>query len=191
MARYPYEFSGGQRQRIAIARAIALKPSLLVLDEAVSALDVSTQNQILNLLDELRRRHGIAYLFISHDLGVVQHIADRVAITYLGRIVETGPTARIFEQTAHPYAEALLAAVPLPDPRRQRARRQRVVSGDVPSPMTPPSGCPFHPRCAYAMDVCRQRMPAHTPVTGGGTVACHLQTSGPGLAGAQLNPLRG
>ena len=187
MTRYPYEFSGGQRQRIAIARAIALKPRLLVLDEAVSALDVSTQNQILNLLAELRRAHGIAYLFISHDLGVVQHIADRVAITYLGRIVETGPTARIFEQTAHPYAEALLSAVPVPHPRRQRARRRQAVGGDVPSPLTPPSGCPFHPRCAYAMDVCRQRMPAHTPITGGGTVACHLQTDGPRLAGAPLS----
>jgi len=186
MTRYPYEFSGGQRQRIAIARAIALKPRLLVLDEAVSALDVSTQNQILNLLAELRRTHGIAYLFISHDLGVVQHIADRVAITYLGRIVETGPTARIFEQTAHPYAEALLSAVPVPHPRRQRARRRQAVGGDVPSPLAPPSGCPFHPRCAYAMDVCRQRMPAHTPVTGGGTVACHLQTDGPRLQGASL-----
>ncbi len=186
MGRYPYEFSGGQRQRIAIARAIALEPALLVLDEPVSALDVSTQNQILNLLEDLREQLGIAYLFISHDLGVVEHIAHRVAVTYLGRVVEEGPSERIFANFAHPYTEALLSAVPVPNPAVQRTRKRIVLPGDMPSPISPPAGCPFHSRCPHVMDVCRREMPEHTPVDGGGSVACHLQTTGPALAGAGL-----
>jgi len=174
MNRYPHEFSGGQRQRIAIARAVALEPSLLVLDEAVSALDVSTQNQILNLLEDLRRARGIAYLFISHDLGVVQHIADRVAVTYLGRIVETGPVDRIFADSRHPYTQALLSAVPVPNPRLQQSRRHKALAGDMPSPLAPPTGCPFHTRCPHAFDRCIREMPRHTRVEEGGTVACHL-----------------
>jgi len=174
MNRYPHEFSGGQRQRIAIARAIALEPRLLVLDEAVSALDVSTQNQILNLLEDLRREQGITYLFISHDLGVVQHIADRVAVTYLGRIVETGPVGRIFEDGLHPYTQALLSAVPVPNPRLQQSRRHETLAGDMPSALAPPSGCPFHTRCPHAFDRCIREMPRHTRVEAGGSVACHL-----------------
>ena len=186
LQRYPYEFSGGQRQRIAIARAIAVNPRLLVCDEAVSALDVSTQNQIINLLEDLREDLGLSYLFIAHDLAVVRHLAQRTAVMYLGRVVETGPSGRIFQHPAHPYSEALLSAVPIPVPWVQRNRDRVILPGDLPDPTDPPTGCSFHTRCPYVMDVCREEVPAHTPVDGGGTVACHLQTSGPTLAGGSV-----
>ncbi|MEC9433267.1 MAG: ABC transporter ATP-binding protein [Pseudomonadota bacterium] len=188
-ARYPYEFSGGQRQRVAIARALALNPQLIVCDEAVSALDVSTRNQVINLLEDLRDRFGLSYLFIAHDLSVVRHIAHRVAVMYLGRIVEIGPTARVYTRPAHPYTQALLSAIPVPDPGRADRGRRIVLTGDLPDPSNPPAGCPFHTRCAYAMDICRTSVPAATPIEGGGEAACHLQTSGPALQGAALDRL--
>ena len=187
--RYPSDFSGGQRQRIAIARAIANNPKLVVCDEAVSALDVSTQNQIINLLEDLQAELGISFLFIAHDLAVVRHIAGRTAVMYLGRVLEEGPSERIFVHPAQPYSLALLSAVPIPNPRKQRGRTRMVVSGEPPDPSNPPPGCPFVTRCPWAMDICREEMPAHTPVDGGGTVACHLQTSGPKLAGAPVDEL--
>jgi oligopeptide/dipeptide ABC transporter ATP-binding protein len=178
--RYPYEFSGGQRQRIAIARAIALNPKLIVLDEAVSALDVSTQNQILELLENLRDELGVAYLFISHNLSVIRWLADRTAVMYLGRIVEEGPTERVYTQPGHPYTESLLSAVPVPDPVAQRGRRRIILSGDIPDPLHPPSGCTFRTRCHYAMDICAQVAPEPTELPGGGWVSCHLHTTEPG-----------
>ncbi|WP_233508195.1 ABC transporter ATP-binding protein [Spongiactinospora gelatinilytica] len=186
--RYPYEFSGGQRQRIAIARAIALNPDFIVCDEAVSALDVSTQNQVINLLERLRTEFDLAYLFIAHDLAIVRHISHRVAVMYLGRIVESGPAERVYNEPAHPYTQALLSAIPNPSPHR-RSERRIVLAGEVPDPARPPSGCPFRTRCAFAMDICAERMPEHTAIDGGGEVACHLQTSGPELSGAPLGDL--
>ncbi|MFT3854395.1 MAG: ABC transporter ATP-binding protein [Ilumatobacteraceae bacterium] len=172
--RYPYEFSGGQRQRIAIARAIALHPHLIVLDEAVSALDVSTQNQILKLLEQLREDLGIAYLFISHNLSVVRWLADRTAVMYLGGIVEEGPTEQIYSEPQHPYTRSLLSAVPVANPVIQRSRPRTILTADAPDPLNPPSGCSFRTRCPQAMAICAEVAPERTRLGEDGWVACHL-----------------
>ena len=172
--RFPHEFSGGQRQRIGIARALASDPLFIVCDEPISALDVSIQAQVVNLLEQLQDQLGLTYLFVAHDLSMVRHICDRVAVMYLGVIVELADRDELYENPQHPYAQALLSAVPVPDPRKERMRKRTILTGDVPSPINPPSGCRFHPRCPVAIDRCKTEVPAWKEAAPGHHVACHL-----------------
>jgi oligopeptide/dipeptide ABC transporter ATP-binding protein len=171
--RFPHEFSGGQRQRIGVARALALEPRLIVLDEPVSALDVSIQAQIINLLDDLQDDFGLTYLFVAHDLSVVRHVSDRIAVMYLGKLMEVSPAEELYAKPIHPYTSALLAAIPVPDPRENRRRKRVTVAGEPPNPIDPPAGCVFHPRCPHATDICRSVEPPLVEYPNGHVAACH------------------
>jgi oligopeptide/dipeptide ABC transporter ATP-binding protein len=189
--RFPHEFSGGQRQRIGVARALANSPRLIVLDEPVSALDVSIQAQVINLLDDLQDEFGLSYVFIAHGLSVVRHFSDQIAVMYLGKFMEVSPAAELYHKPIHPYTEALLAAMPIPDPRENRVRERRVVSGEPPNPIAPPPGCRFHTRCPRATDVCREVEPPLAEYAGGHLAACHhpMNVSQEEIAAAARSPL--
>ncbi len=173
-ARYPHEFSGGQRQRIGIARSLAVDPEFIICDEPISALDVSIQAQVVNMLEDLQEERGLTYLFIAHDLSMVKHISDRVGVMYLGSLVETAPSKELYSNPLHPYTEALLSSIPIPDPDMAKSSKRIVLKGDVPSPVNPPSGCKFRTRCRYAMDICSEEVPVFKEVDKGHFAACHL-----------------